>query len=182
MLGLTVHNFVSAATGLAMAFALVRGFARTESPTVGNFWVDLTRTTLYILLPLSLLLVARSGRARRSADAGGSIEATTFEGAKQIISIGPVASQEAIKELGTNGGGFFNANAAHPFENPERLHQYAGDLGSCSSFHSRLFFAFGRACVATSGKDGRLLIAMGIVPRHRRRWSPIGPKRTAIRC
>ena len=118
MLGLTVHNFVSAATGLAMAFALVRGFARSSATTVGNFWVDLTRITLYLLLPISVvgaLVFVALGMPQTLA---GAVDATTLEGAKQTISIGPVASQEIIKELGTNGGGFFNANSAHPFENP----------------------------------------------------------------
>ena len=118
MLGLTVHNFLSAATGLAMAFALVRGFARSAATTVGNFWVDMTRVTLYILLPISLvgaLIFVALGMPQTLA---GAVDATTLEGAKQTISIGPVASQEIIKELGTNGGGFFNANSAHPFENP----------------------------------------------------------------
>jgi len=121
MLGLTVHNFVSAATGLAMAFALVRGFARAQSPTVGNFWVDLTRATLYVLLPLSIVVALTLVALGSPQTLAGSFEAATLEGAKQIISIGPVASQEAIKELGTNGGGFFNANSAHPYENPNAL-------------------------------------------------------------
>ena len=118
MLGLTVHNFVSAATGLAMAFALVRGFARSSATTVGNFWADLTRITLYILLPIAVVgavLLIALGVPQTLA---GSVDATTLEGAKQTIAIGPMASQEIIKELGTNGGGFFNANSAHPFENP----------------------------------------------------------------
>ena len=118
MLGLTVHNFLSAATGLAMAFALVRSFARSSATTVGNFWVDVTRVTLYILLPISVvgaLVFVALGMPQTLV---GAVDATTLEGAKQTISIGPVASQEIIKELGTNGGGFFNANAAHPFENP----------------------------------------------------------------
>jgi potassium-transporting ATPase potassium-binding subunit len=118
MLGLTVHNFVSAATGLAMAFALVRGFSRSSATTVGNFWVDLTRVTLYILLPIAVVgavLLIALGVPQTLV---GSVDATTLEGAKQTIAIGPMASQEIIKELGTNGGGFFNANSAHPFENP----------------------------------------------------------------
>src|SRR5579863_701630 len=118
MIGLTVHNFVSAATGLALAYALVRGFARSNAATVGNFWVDLTRCTLYILLPISIVgafALLFSGVPQTLA---GSVDANTLEGAKQTISLGPVASQEIIKELGTNGGGFFNANSAHPFENP----------------------------------------------------------------
>ncbi len=118
MLGLTVHNFLSAATGLAMAFALVRGFARSSATTVGNFWADMTRVTLYILLPIALvgaILLIAFGVPQTLV---GAVDATTLEGAKQTISIGPMASQEIIKELGTNGGGFFNANSAHPFENP----------------------------------------------------------------
>ena len=118
MLGLTVHNFVSAATGLAMAFALVRGFARSQSATVGNFWADLTRSTLYVLLPISVVGALALVAAGVPQTLLGSVEARTLEGARQVISIGPVASQEFIKELGTNGGGFFNANSAHPFENP----------------------------------------------------------------
>ncbi len=118
MLGLTVHNFLSAATGLAMAFALVRGFARSSATTVGNFWVDLTRVTLYILLPISVVFAFVLVALGVPQTLAGAVDATTLEGAKQTISIGPVASQEIIKELGTNGGGFFNANSAHPFENP----------------------------------------------------------------
>jgi potassium-transporting ATPase potassium-binding subunit len=118
MLGLTVHNFVSAATGLAMAFALVRGFARSSATTVGNFWVDLTRVTLYILLPIAVVFAFVLVALGVPQTLAGAVDATTLEGAKQTISIGPVASQEIIKELGTNGGGFFNANSAHPFENP----------------------------------------------------------------
>ncbi|WP_336962852.1 potassium-transporting ATPase subunit KdpA [Sphingobium aquiterrae] len=121
MLGLTIHNFLSAATGIALAFALFRGFARRSSATIGNFWADATRVTLYLLLPLcvvyTLFLIA-SGVPQTLA---GSIDATTLEGAKQTLALGPVASQEAIKMLGTNGGGFFNANSAHPFENPTAL-------------------------------------------------------------
>jgi len=121
MVGLTVHNFVSAATGIALAVALVRGFARRSASSVGNFWVDLTRTTLYVLLPISivatLVLVWQGVPQNLSA----YTEATTLEGAKQVIAQGPVASQEVIKMLGTNGGGFFNANSAHPFENPSAL-------------------------------------------------------------
>ncbi|HWY81808.1 MAG TPA: potassium-transporting ATPase subunit KdpA [Roseiarcus sp.] len=118
MLGLTVHNFVSAATGLAMAFALVRGFARSSATTVGNFWVDLTRVTLYILLPIAVVFAFVLVALGVPQTLAGAVDATTLEGAKQTISMGPVASQEIIKELGTNGGGFFNANSAHPFENP----------------------------------------------------------------
>jgi K+-transporting ATPase ATPase A chain len=121
MTGVTVHNFVSAATGIAMALALIRGFVRREAKTVGNFWVDLTRCTLYLLIPISVvgaLVLVWQGVPQ---NLGAYTEATTLEGAKQVIAQGPVASQEIIKELGTNGGGFFNANSSHPFENPNPL-------------------------------------------------------------
>ena len=118
MLGLTTHNFLSAATGLAMAFAMVRAFARSSATTVGNFWVDMTRVTLYILLPLSIVIALAYVALGVPQTLLGSVDVTTLEGAKQTISIGPMASQEAIKELGTNGGGFMNANSAHPFESP----------------------------------------------------------------
>jgi K+-transporting ATPase ATPase A chain len=118
MAGLTVHNFVSAATGIAMALALIRGFVRREAKAIGNFWVDLTRCTLYVLLPIcivgTLVLVWQGVPQNLSA----YVDATTLEGVKQTIAQGPVASQEIIKEFGTNGGGFFNANSAHPYENP----------------------------------------------------------------
>ncbi|MGE5512496.1 MAG: potassium-transporting ATPase subunit KdpA [Bacteroidota bacterium] len=121
MLGLTTQNFVSAATGIALAVALIRGFARASAQAIGNFWVDLTRATLYVLLPIcvvSALFLVWQGMPQTL---GPSVEATTLEGTKQTIAVGPVASQVAIKLLGTNGGGFFNANAAHPFENPTPL-------------------------------------------------------------
>ncbi|MEI7713505.1 MAG: potassium-transporting ATPase subunit KdpA [Rhodospirillales bacterium] len=121
MAGLTVHNFVSAATGIALAVALIRGFSRRSGTTVGNFWVDTTRCTLYILLPVSIvgtLLFVWQGVPQ---NLNAYTEVTTLEGAKQIIAQGPVASQELIKMFGTNGGGFFNANSAHPFENPTAL-------------------------------------------------------------
>src|SRR5580658_4786193 len=118
MLGLTVHNFLSAATGLAMAFALVRGFARSSATTVGNFWVDMSRVVLYVLLPIAIVGALVFVALGVPQTLTGSVDATTLEGVKQTIAIGPMASQEIIKELGTNGGGFFNANSAHPFENP----------------------------------------------------------------
>jgi K+-transporting ATPase ATPase A chain len=121
MLGLTVHNFVSAATGIALALALIRGFARRSAKTLGNFWVDTTRCTLYILLPVSIVLALVLVWQGVPQNLGAYTEVTTIEGAKQIIAQGPVASQEVIKEFGTNGGGFFNANSAHPFENPTPL-------------------------------------------------------------
>jgi len=161
MLGLTVHNFVSAATGLAMAFALVRGFARAESATVGNFWVDLTRTTLYVLLPLSLVFAIVLVALGVPQTLQGSVEATTLEGVKQVISIGPVASQEAIKELGTNGGGFFNANSAHPYENPNAISN-ALEIFALLVIPFASVFAFGRAVL--DQRQGRAIaITMGVV-------------------
>jgi len=118
MAGLTVHNFTSAAAGLAVAVALVRGFARQSIKTVGNFWVDMTRSTLYILLPISIIAALVLCSQGVIQNLHPYTVAQTLEGAKQTIAQGPVASQEAIKMLGTNGGGFFNANSAHPFENP----------------------------------------------------------------
>src|SRR5215510_11124709 len=121
MAALAVQNFASAAAGIAIAIALIRGFARQEKKTIGNFWVDVTRATVYVLLPLSIiagLLYVSQGAIQNLKP---YTEVTTVEGAKQIIAQGPVASQEAIKQLGTNGGGFFNANSAHPFENPTPL-------------------------------------------------------------
>jgi potassium-transporting ATPase potassium-binding subunit len=124
MLGLTVHNFVSAATGIALAVALVRGFARRSAKTVGNFWVDLTRGTLYVLLPISIVAALFLVWQGMPQNLHAYTAVTTLEGAKQTIAQGPVASQIAIKMLGTNGGGFFNANAAHPFENPTALSDF----------------------------------------------------------
>ena len=121
MAGLTVHNFVSAATGIALAVALIRGFARRSASTVGNFWVDLTRCTLYILLPISIVAGLFFVWQGMPQNLSAYVDATTLEGAKQTIGMGPVASQEAIKMLGTNGGGFFNVNSAHPFENPNAI-------------------------------------------------------------
>ncbi|MGA1799447.1 potassium-transporting ATPase subunit KdpA [Sphingomonas sp. 4RDLI-65] len=121
MFGLTIHNFLSAATGIALAFALFRGFARRSATTIGNFWADATRVTLYLLLPISIvyaLFLIASGVPQTLA---ATVDVTTLEGLKQTLALGPVASQEAIKMLGTNGGGFFNANSAHPFENPTAL-------------------------------------------------------------
>jgi potassium-transporting ATPase potassium-binding subunit len=118
MAGLTVHNFVSAAAGIAIAIALVRGFARHSVKTIGNFWADLMRSTLYILLPISIVVALVLCSQGVIQNLSAYTNAVTLEGAKQTIAQGPVASQEAIKMLGTNGGGFFNANSAHPFENP----------------------------------------------------------------
>jgi len=124
MLGLTVHNFVSAATGIALAIALVRGFARRSAKTLGNFWVDLTRCTLYVLIPMSLVFALFLVWQGVPQNLGAYTHAIGLDGVKQLIAQGPVASQEAIKMLGTNGGGFFNVNSAHPFENPTGLSDF----------------------------------------------------------
>jgi len=121
MAGLTVHNFVSAATGIALALAFVRGFARHSTQSLGNFWADLTRGVLYILLPIAIIAALFLVWQGVPQNLGAYVEATTLEGAKQTIAQGPVASQVAIKMLGTNGGGFFDANAAHPYEDPTAL-------------------------------------------------------------
>jgi K+-transporting ATPase ATPase A chain len=118
MTALAVQNFASAAVGIAIAIAVARGFARQQTNSLGNFWVDLTRATLYLLLPLSVVIAVVLCAQGVIQNFAPYTVAKTLEGAKQVIAQGPVASQEAIKMLGTNGGGFFNANSAHPFENP----------------------------------------------------------------
>ncbi len=142
MVGLTVQNFLSAATGIAVAFALMRGFANKSLATLGNAWRDLTRVTLYVLLPIgliiALLLVSQGVVQTLSA----SVDVQTLEGAKQTLSLGPVASQEAIKMLGTNGGGFFNANSAHPFENPTALSNFI-EMLAIFLIPAALCFTFG---------------------------------------
>lgn len=161
MLGLTIHNFLSAATGIAIAFALFRGFARREAKTIGNFWADLTRVTLYILLPICVvyaLYLLLSGVPQTLAM---SIDATTLEGAKQSIALGPVASQEAIKMLGTNGGGFFNANSAHPFENPSALTNLVQML-SIFVLGVGLTYTFGKA-VGDTRQGWAILGAMALL-------------------
>nr|WP_320147731.1 potassium-transporting ATPase subunit KdpA [uncultured Anaeromusa sp.] len=121
MVALTVQNFLSAATGLAVAIALVRGLARKMTSQIGNFWVDLVRSVIYVLLPLSIVFAVILVQQGVPQTLSPYVHAQTVEGAEQVIALGPVASQEAIKMLGTNGGGFFNANSAHPFENPTPL-------------------------------------------------------------
>jgi len=161
MLGLTIQNFLSAATGIAIAFALFRGFARREMKTIGNFWADMTRVTLYLLLPICIvyaIFLIASGVPQTLA---GSIDATTLEGVKQTIALGPVASQEAIKMLGTNGGGFFNANSAHPFENPTALTNLVQML-SIFSIGVGLTWCFGKA-VGDTRQGWAILAAMGVL-------------------
>jgi K+-transporting ATPase ATPase A chain len=143
MAGLTVHNFLSAATGIALALALVRGFSRHSANTVGNFWVDMTRATLYVLLPVSIVVGLFFVWQGMPQNLHAYTELTTLEGTKQLIAQGPVASQEVIKMFGTNGGGFFNANSAHPFENPNALTNFVQIV---------LIFAIGAALTNVFGR------------------------------
>ncbi|HMK88420.1 MAG TPA: potassium-transporting ATPase subunit KdpA [Methylocystis sp.] len=143
MVGLTTNNFLDTAVAMALAIGLTRAFVRQDCATIGNFWIDLTRSILYVLLPLSILVALLFVFLGVPQTLRGSIEATTLEGARQTIALGPVASQEAIKLLGTNGGGFFNANSAHPYENPSAL---SNVLESWSQLvlPVAMVFAFGR--------------------------------------
>jgi K+-transporting ATPase ATPase A chain len=161
MAGLTVHNFLSAATGIALAIAVIRGFARREVKAIGNFWVDLTRCTLYILLPISIVVGLFFVFEGMPQTLGAYVDATTLEGAKQTIAIGPVASQEAIKMLGTNGGGFFNANSAHPFENPNALTNFV-QLVLIFSLGAGLTNVLGRM-VKNEKQGWALFAAMGVL-------------------
>jgi K+-transporting ATPase ATPase A chain len=161
MLGLTTQNFVSAATGIALALALIRGFARASAQTVGNFWVDLTRCTLYILLPICIVFTLFLVGQGMPQTLGASVDATTLEGAKQTIAVGPVASQVAIKMLGTNGGGFFNVNAAHPFENPTPLSNLV-QMVSIFALGAALTNVFGRM-IGNERQGWAILAAMGVL-------------------
>ena len=161
MLGLTHQNFLSAATGIVLAVALIRGFARASAKTVGNFWVDITRCTLYILLPICIAYALFLVWQGMSQTLGAYVDATTLEGAKQTIAVGPVASQVAIKMLGTNGGGFFNANAAHPFENPTALSNFVQML-SIFLLGAALTNVFGRM-VGNQRQGWAILAVMGIL-------------------
>ncbi len=161
MLGLTHQNFLSAATGIALAIALVRGFARASARTVGNFWVDVTRATLYVLLPICVVYALFLVWQGMPQTLGPYVEATTLEGAKQTIAVGPVASQVAIKMLGTNGGGFFNANAAHPFENPTALSNFVQML-SIFAIGVALTNVFGRM-VGNQRQGWAVLAVMGVL-------------------
>jgi potassium-transporting ATPase potassium-binding subunit len=161
MLGLTHQNYLSAATGIVLAVALIRGFARHSVRTIGNFWVDVTRCTLYILLPICVpyaLFLIWQGIPQTL---GGYVDATTLEGAKQTIAVGPVASQIAIKMLGTNGGGFFNANAAHPFENPTAFSNFV-QMISIFALGAALTNVFGRM-VGNQRQGWALLAVMGVL-------------------
>jgi potassium-transporting ATPase potassium-binding subunit len=143
MAGLTVHNFLSAATGIALAIALIRGFSRRSASTIGNFWVDMTRCTLYVLMPVAIVAALFFVSQGVPQNLHAYTNATTLEGAQQVIAQGPVASQEAIKMFGTNGGGFFNANSSHPFENPSALTNLVQML---------LIFAIGAALTNVFGR------------------------------
>src|ERR1700753_2004431 len=161
MLGLTHQNYLSAATGIVLAIALIRGFARHSVRTVGNFWVDITRCSLYILLPICVpyaLFLVWQGIPQTL---GAYVDATTLEGAKQTIALGPVASQIAIKMLGTNGGGFFNANAAHPFENPTALSNYV-QMISCVAMGAAMTNVLGRM-VGNQRQGWAILAVMGVL-------------------
>jgi K+-transporting ATPase ATPase A chain len=161
MTGLAVQNFLSAATGIALAVAVIRAFTRSGAREIGNFWVDVTRATLYVLLPLSIvvaLVYVASGVPQTLAI---NISATTLEGIKQTIALGPVASQEAIKQLGTNGGGFFNANAAHPFENPNAWSNILS-IWSMLLIPTAMTFTFGRM-VGDRRQGWTLLAVMGLL-------------------
>ena len=161
MVGLTANNFLDSAAAIAIAVALIRGLSRNESAAIGNFWVDMTRATLYILLPLALVVALAFAALGVPQTLSGSIQATTLEGAKQVMSIGPVASQEAIKLIGDNGGGFFNANSAHPFENPSVWSNIVQNWSQLV-LPVALVFAFGR--MVGDARQGRaLLIAMAIL-------------------
>jgi K+-transporting ATPase ATPase A chain len=160
MLGLTVQNFLSAATGIAVAFALIRGFARRQASGIGNFWVDVTRVTLYLLLPASLVLAIAYVALGVPQTFAASASAKTVEGAQQVIALGPVASQLAIKMLGTNGGGFFNANSAHPFENPSALSNMIQML-SMLVLGAGLTLTFGKA--VGNLRQGRAILAAMLV-------------------
>ena len=161
MAGLTVHNFLSAATGIALALALVRGFARRQSNTVGNFWVDITRCTLYLLLPVSIVVGLFFVWQGMPQNLHAYTEIATLEGGKQLIAQGPVASQEVIKMFGTNGGGFFNANSAHPFENPNALTNFI-QIVLIFSIGAALTNVFGRM-VGDQRQGWAIFAVMGIL-------------------
>src|ERR1700690_972454 len=161
MLGLTHQNFLSAATGIVLALVLIRGFARASMKTAGNFWVDITRCTLYILMPICVVATLFLIWQGMPQTLGPYVDATTLEGAKQTIAVGPVASQIAIKMLGTNGGGFFNANAAHPFENPTALSNYL-QIISIFAIGAALTNVFGRM-VGNQRQGWAVLAVMGVL-------------------
>jgi len=158
MLALTIHNFLSAATGIALAFAFFRGFARRSATGIGNFWADMTRVTLYLLLPICVIYTVYLIASGVPQTLAASVDVSTLEGLKQTLALGPVASQEAIKMLGTNGGGFFNANSAHPFENPSALTNFVQML-SIFINGTGLTWCFGKA-VGNTRQGWAILAAM----------------------
>ena len=161
MVGLTHQNFLSAATGIALAIAMIRGFSRSSMKTIGNFWIDVTRCTLYVLLPICIVYALFLVWQGIPQTLGAYVDATTLEGAKQTIAVGPVASQVAIKMLGTNGGGFFNANAAHPFENPTALSNFI-QMISIFALGAALTNVFGRM-VGNEKQGWAILGVMGVL-------------------
>ena len=161
MVGLTHQNFLSAATGIVLALVLIRGFARASMKTIGNFWVDITRCTLYILMPICVVAALFLVWQGMPQTLGPYVDATTLEGAKQTIAVGPVASQVAIKMLGTNGGGFFNANAAHPFENPTALSNFL-QIILIFALGASLTNVFGRM-VGNQRQGWAILAVMGVL-------------------
>ncbi|GLQ54595.1 potassium-transporting ATPase subunit KdpA [Devosia nitrariae] len=161
MLGLTVQNFVSAASGIAIAVAVSRAFARSGVDRIGNFWIDLTRATLYVLMPMAIVVALVFAALGLPQTLEGSVTAMTLEGVSQTIAMGPMASQEAIKQLGTNGGGFMNVNASHPFENPNAFSNYLA-IFSMLSISSALVYAFGQI-VGSRRQAWALLAAMAIL-------------------
>lgn len=166
MLGLTVQNFVSAASGMAILIALIRGLARRSSESIGNFWVDLTRGTLYILLPLSIILalvLVSQGVVQTFASyqTAAPVDSTATGISTQTIAVGPAASQIAIKQLGTNGGGFFNVNSAHPFENPTALSNFI-EMLAILLLPAGLCYTFGKM-VGDTRQGWAILIAMTII-------------------
>jgi K+-transporting ATPase ATPase A chain len=161
MAGLTTQNFVSAATGMAVAAAVARGLAGNQVKSIGNFWADMTRSTLYILLPIAIILTLVLVWQGVPQTMSPNLVATTLEGGQQTIAVGPVASQLAIKQLGTNGGGFFNVNAAHPFENPTAIANFL-EMVSILAISVAFCFTFGR--MVGDKRQGRaLLAAMGVL-------------------
>ena len=168
MAGLAFHNFVSAAAGIAVAIAVIRGFVRRSARTLGNFWVDLTRTTLWVLLPISLVFALVLVWQGVPQNFSPYAHAKTVDGAEQVIAEGPVASQEIIKELGTNGGGFFNSNSTHPYENPTPLTDLI-ELVAIFAIGAGLTHTFGQ--MAGDRRQGwalfvtmALLFVMGVTP------------------
>jgi len=161
MAGLTVQNFLSAAVGMALAIAFTRAFVRSQASTLGNFWVDMTRATLYVLLPIAVIVALAFVAMGLPQTMDASVTATTLEGSQQVISLGPVASQEAIKQLGTNGGGFFNANAAHPFENPTALANYL-NIFAMLAISAAFIYTFGQM-VGSRRQGWVLLSAMAVL-------------------